>query len=32
MGSFPERYNDDDIYLKSLYGFIVSWFSVCLLL
>ena len=31
-GSFPETYNDHDVCLKSLYGLIVSWFSVCLLL
>ena len=32
MGSFPETYNDHDVCLKCLYGLIVSWFSVCLLL
>ena len=30
MDSFPETYDDHDVCLKSLYGLIVSWFSVCL--
>ena len=32
VGSFPETYNNNNVCLKSLYGLIVSWFSVCLLL
>ena len=31
-GSFAERYNDHNVCLKSLYGLIVSWLSICLLL